>query len=178
MRIAMLGCKGVPASMAHGGGIERHVEQLASGLVERGHDVTVYVRSYTNPRKRKTWKGCKLVTLPTWRRKNLETIIHVFMASFHAIRGKFDIIHYHGVGPSTLSWIPRLFAPNAKVVVTFHSRDQFHEKWNLLARAYLAWGEWTSIRFPHTTIAVSHVIQTFCWRMYQKKPHFIPNGVE
>jgi glycosyltransferase involved in cell wall biosynthesis len=63
-------------------------------------------------------------------------------------------------------------------VVTFHSRDRFHEKWNIFARLYLAWGELTAIKFPHATIAVSHVIQRFSWRLFQEKPYFIPNGVE
>lgn len=178
MRIAFLGCRGVPAAMAHGGGIERHVEKLAPLLVGKGHELTIYVRSYTNPRKRKTWRGCKLVTLPTIRRKHFDTIVHVFLSTIHALNKHYDIIHYHGVGPSTLAWIPRIFCPRTNVVVTFHSRDQFHEKWNFIARAYLAWGEWTAIRFPHATIAVSHVIQRFCWRMFNEKPYFIPNGVD
>lgn len=178
MRIAMIGCKGIPATMAHGGGIERHVEKLAPRLVNRGHDVTVYVRPYTNPRKHKSWKGVHLLTLKTIKTKNLEAISHTFVSTMHAIFQQYDIIHYHGVGPSTLAWIPRVFSPKTKVVVTFHSRDQFHEKWNLFAKLYLAWGEWTAIRFPHATIAVSHVIQLFCKKMYGKKPFFIPNGVE
>jgi glycosyltransferase involved in cell wall biosynthesis len=178
MRIAFLGCKGVPASMAHGGGIESHVEHLAPRLADRGHEITIYVRAYTNPRKRRTWKGCRLVTLPTIRTKNLETIVHVFLSTLHVIGRGYHVIHYHGVGPSTLAWIPRIFCPRAKVVVTFHSRDRFHEKWNVFARAYLAWGEWTAVRFPHATIAVSHVIQTFCRRLFHESVYFIPNGVE
>ena len=38
----------------------------------------------------------------------------------HAAR----VIHYHGVGPATLAWIPRLFKPKAKVVVTLHALDR------------------------------------------------------
>lgn len=178
MRIAMLGAKCVPASVAAGGGVERHVEELSKRLAERGHEVTVYVRSYCNPKRRKSWQGCRLVTLPTIRTKHLETFVHVLLSSCHALFKRYDVIHYHGVGPSTLAWIPRLFASRSKVVVTFHSRDQFHEKWNIFARAYLAWGEWTAVRFPHRTIAVSHVIQQFCRRMYGKETSYIPNGVE
>jgi glycosyltransferase involved in cell wall biosynthesis len=178
MRIAMIGCKGVPATMAFGGGVERHVEQLAPRLVKLGHDVAVYVRPYTNPRRRKTWNGCRLVTVPAIRQKHVETISHVFLSTLHAVRRNYDVIHYHGVGPSTVAWIVRLLAPRTKVIVTFHSRDRFHEKWNVIGRAYLAWGEWTAVNFPHRTIAVSHVIQKFCGHMYGKKPIFIPNGIE
>jgi glycosyltransferase involved in cell wall biosynthesis len=178
MRIAMIGCKGVPATMAFGGGVERHVEQLAPRLAAFGHEVTVYVRPFTNPRRHRTWNGCRLITIPTIRQKHVETITHVFLSSIHAIGQGYDIVHYHGVGPSTVAWIVRLFAPKTKVVVTFHSRDQFHEKWNVFGRMYLAWGEWTAVRFPHATIAVSHVIQKFCERMYGVHVAFIPNGIE
>lgn len=178
MRIAMIGVKGIPAAMASGGGIERHVEQLAPRLADLGHEVTVYVRRYTNPREIRTWNGVHLVTLPAIRRKNFETIFHTLLSTIHACRRRYDIIHYHGVGPSTLAWIPRIFSRRARVVVTFHSRDQFHEKWNVLAKMYLAWGEWTAVMFPHATIAVSHVIQQFCLKLFGKKPFFIPNGVE
>lgn len=177
MKLAMIGAKGVPAAMAEGGGVERHLEQLSSRLAQHGHRVTVYVRRHYNPTGKLTWKGCRLVTLPTIRTKHLETIVHVFLCTLHAIRRGYDIIHYHGVGPSTLAWIPRLFAPRSKVVVTFHSRDQFHEKWNFIARAYLAWGEWTAVYFPHATIAVSHVIQQFCLKLFKRETVYIPNGV-
>lgn len=178
MRIAMIGAKGVPAQVAAGGGVERHVDELSRRLAERGHEVTIYVRAHYNQGRRKTWRGCRLVTLPTIRTKHLETFVSVLLSSFHVLGQGCDIIHYHGVGPSTLAWIPRLFAPRSKVVVTFHSRDQFHEKWNLLARMFLAWGEWTAIKFPHKTIAVSHVIQQFCKRLFGAVTIYIPNGVE
>jgi glycosyltransferase involved in cell wall biosynthesis len=178
MRIAMIGSKGIPATLAHGGGVERHVEELSTRLVEEGHSVTVYVRTRYNTSKRKTWKGCKLVTLPTIYRKNFEAIVHVFLSTIHALSQGYDIIHYHGVGPSTLAWIPRVFAPKARVVVTFHSHDKDHEKWNAFAKAYLAWGEWTAVRFPHATISVSHVIKQFCKQMFEMDVTYIPNGVE
>lgn len=178
MRIAMIGQKGIPASMALGGGIERHVEELSRALAERGHHVTVYVRPYTNPKRRRIWNGVHLVTLPTIRRKHLDAIVHVFLASIHVLFQNVDVIHYHNVGPSTLAWIPRVFKPRAKVVVTFHGRDQFHEKWNWFARAYLAYGEWTACTFPHLTIAVSHELKLFCELMFHRLTVYIPNAVE
>ena len=177
MRIAMIGCKGIPASLARGGGIERHVEILSNRLADMGHDVSVYVRPYANPRQRMTLKKIKLVTIPSLRTKYLDAWTHTLFSLCHAIFQGYDIIHIHGVGPSTLAWIPRLFSPRSSVVVTFHSRDRFHEKWSIFGRLYLAYGEWTAVTFPHATIAVSHVIQQYCKRMFHKTPYFIPNGV-
>lgn len=178
LRIAMIGVKGIPASLAMGGGIESHVEKLSKHLVARGHRVSVYVRPYANPERKKHWEGVGLITLPTIWRKNFDAITHTLLASIHVLFQDVDVIHYHAVGPSTLSWIPRLFKPRAKVIATFHGRDRFHEKWSWLARAYLAFGEWAICRFPHVTIAVSHEIKTFCERMYGRDAIHIPNGVE
>lgn len=178
MRIVLIGAKGIPASASQGGGIERHVEILASMLAERGHRVTTYVRSYANPERKKKWKGVHLLTLPTIRRKHFDAIIHTFLASVHVLFQDVDVIHYHGVGPSLLSWIPRICKPSARIVVTFHSRDRFHDKWGALARLVLALGEWTACTIPHLTIAVSHGIQLFCEKMFGCPAVYIPNGVE
>lgn len=175
----MIGAKGLPGLRPVGGGIEVHVERLSRHLAGRGHEITVYVRKYANPLEKKTHKGLKLVTLPSWNRKNLDTITHVFLASWHAIVQDYDIIHYHGIGPATLAWIPRLFSRSSRVIVTFHSRDQFHEKWGLLAKVYLAMAEWASVKLPHATIAVSHNIQLLCSMLFRgRRTYYVPNGVE
>lgn len=180
MRIAMIGCKGIPAASALGGGIETHVEELSTRLARRGHRVIVYVRPYANPERKTHWNGVQLITLPSVRTKNFDAITHTLLATAHVLFQKVDIIHYHGVGPSTLAWIPRVFKPRAKIVATFHGRDRFHEKWGWFARAYLAFGEWTAVLFPHATIVVSHVLQVFAKRLYGRREHlhYIPNGVD
>ncbi|MEO5927436.1 MAG: glycosyltransferase family 4 protein [Patescibacteria group bacterium] len=178
MRIAMIGAKGIATPAIQGGGIERHVELLAERLVQDGHSVTVYVRSYTNPTGRKIWNGVRLKTIWTIRNKSLDTIIYTILATLAVLRQNVDIVHYHGVGPSTLAWIPRLLKRHARVFATFHSQDKLHEKWGFIARAYLAYGEWAACHFPHKTIAVSHGIQLFCQQMYGRDAIYIPNGVD
>ena len=173
----MVGAKGIPVEAGLSGGIERVVEELSSRLVEKGHNVTVYARPYQNTKKRKVWNGVKIVTVPCLRLRYAETVSHVLLSLLHASFQRWDIIHIHGVGPSTLSWIPRLLNPRARVVVTFHARDQFHELQHPAARIFLAFGEWTAVRFPHATIAVSHVIQEFCKKAFRADAVLIPNAV-
>ena len=177
MRIAMIGCKGIPAATSHGGGIETHVEELSTRLVADGNEVAVYVRPYANPDRKTSYKGVRLITIPTFHSKHLDTITHTSLSTIHALFQPFDVLHYHGVGPSTLAWIPRVFRWPVKVVVTFHSRDRFHEKWEWFARAYLAFGEWTAVNFPHATIAASHEIKLFCRKRFGRHAWYIPNGV-
>ncbi len=176
MRIAMIGQKTVPFIGGKGGGVERHVEELAHRLVKKGHEVTAYSRSYLIDKKITDYKGVKLLYTPSVPTKNLDTITHVLTSTIHALFQKYDIIHYHGVGPSTLSWLPRIFNPRVKVIVTFHSIDRFHKKWGAFARWYLGFGEWTAVKFPHKTIAVSRSIQQYCEQRFKKTPVYIPNG--
>lgn len=173
----MIGQKGVGV-VDRGGGIEKHVTEIATRLVGRGHQVTVYTRKAYQQDGRTEYQGVRLVYVPTVYRKNLEAIVHSFLATLHALRQPYDIIHYHGVGPATLAWIPRLLKPHAKVVVTFHSQDRFHQKWSAPARAYLRFGEWASVRFPDACIAVSHTLQVLIRKTYGRQVIFIPNGAE
>lgn len=174
MNIAMIGQKGMPA--IHGG-VERHVEGLSKRLVERGLDVTVYARAWYSPDMHTELDGVAIRYVPTIHTKHLDTITHTFLATIDAIRNKVDIIHYHGVGPSLLSWIPRVFAPHIRVVTTFHSIDRKHRKWNLFARFMLMVGEWTSCAFSHRTIAVSQTIKQYARDVYDAEVDYIPNAV-
>jgi len=177
MRIAMIGQKGI-ATGGRAGGIERHVREVAKRLAFIGHEVFVYARAKYDPEKPESFEGAQLIYLPTIYSKHIEAILHTFFASVHAVRQDYDIIHYHGVGPATLAWIPKLFARNAKVVVTFHSQDRFHKKWGWFAKAYLLFGEWASVAFSDYCIAVSHEMQVFCRNRFKREVVYIPNGAE
>lgn len=174
MRIAMIGQKGIPAIY---GGIERHVEDLSLELVKQGHDVLVYARAWYTPTALKNYHGVRVIHTPTIHTKNLDAIVGTLTATIHALFQKVDVMHYHGVGPALLSWIPRIFAPKTKVIVTFHCVDRYHQKWSQFAKLMLWLGEKAACTFPHQTIAVSRTIQNYCLNEFHTKTDFIPNGV-
>ena len=180
MRIAMVGQKGIPAVY---GGVERHVEELSTRLSEGGFDVTVFCRPWYGDKskiknqKSKIYKGVKLVYLPSLKTKHFDAISHTFLATIYAMLGKYDIIHYHGVGPSLLSWLPRIFCRKIKIVTTFHCIDRKHQKWGLFAKLTLRAGEWAACRFAHETITVSKTLQQYCSEAYDKDTSYVPNGV-
>ncbi|MBI2444706.1 MAG: glycosyltransferase family 4 protein [Candidatus Magasanikbacteria bacterium] len=175
MRIAFIGQKGFPARY---GGVERHAEELARELAASGHEVLLYARRwYTSPpAPNKTPPGIKIIFTPSLHTKHLDTITHTLTATIHALTQKPDVIHYHGVGPSLLSWLPRLLAPRARVIVTFHTIDRLHQKWGWFARGVLRLGELAACRFPHETIAVSRTLRNYCLTEYARPARYIPNG--
>ena len=174
MRIAMIGQKGIPIKF---GGVERHVESLAVRLGSTGHQVTVYTRAWYGRSNPNFSVGVRSIVVPTIKTKNLDAIVHTFIATLHAIFTGTDIIHYHGVGPSLMSWLPRLLAPRIKVVSTFHCIDRKHQKWGLFARLMLKLGERFACTFPHKTIVVSKTLQSYCDNLYPNRTEYIPNGI-
>jgi len=174
MRIAMIGQKGIPAIY---GGVERHVHDLSVRLVEAGNDVTVYSRSWYTEGKDAPVSGVGVKLVPTIKTKHLDAIVHTLLSTIHAVTQKYDVIHYHAVGPSLLSWIPRIFAPKTKIVTTFHCVDRYHQKWNVFARFMLRLGERTACAFAHETITVSQSLKNYCENEYQADTTYIPNGV-
>jgi glycosyltransferase involved in cell wall biosynthesis len=174
MHIAMIGQKGIPTRF---GGIERHVEALAVRLGAAGHRVTVFSRGWYAPARAEFSKGVRVVVTPTIATKHLDAIVHTFTSTVRAIRDGVDIIHYHGVGPSLLAWIPRIFAPRIRVVATFHCIDRHHQKWNVFARFALGLGERAACSFAHETIAVSRTLQSYCDNSFSVHTRYIPNGI-
>ena len=160
------------------GGVEKHVERLAVGLVAKGHDVYAYTRPWYTSAKKKQYKGVNLISIGSIRTKNFDTITHTLLASLDVLKRDFDVVHYHGVGPALLAWIPKLFKPSTKVVITFHCIDRYHQKWGYVARLALYFGEWMATHFAHDTITVSKVLQSYCADNFNADTIYIPNGVD
>lgn len=175
MKITMIGQKGVPSRF---GGIETHVTELSTRLVDAGHHVIAYARRWYSDKKEKRYNGIDIQYIPTIRTKHLDAIVHTALSLIHAsLFVRPDIIHIHGVGPALLSWIPRILRPQATVIVTFHCIDRNHAKWNGFARLLLKWGEKAAVIFPHATITVSKTLQNYAAVEYGQETEYIPNGI-
>jgi len=173
MKFAFIGQKGIPSSF---GGVECHVDQVSRGLVRQGYGSVVYVRNWYTEKKLKNYEGVSLIHIPTIKTKHLDASVHIFLSSLHAVFKRSDIIHYHGIGPSFFSIIPRLFGK--KILTTVHRLDWATEKWGKLAKICLKVGEYVSIKIPHQTIVVSEEMKCYFKDKYNKEVIHIPNGVE
>lgn len=175
MKIAMIGQKGIPSP---GGGIEKHVEELSTRLVKAGHEVYVYTRPAYVKKDLKSYQGVNLVSLPTIKSKHLDAIVHTFLATMHAIFSrKYDLVHYHGIGPSSLLFLVKILRPGLPVTATFHCQDYYHQKWGAFAQMYLKFGEYMCCKFADKVIAVSHGLKEYAEKKYNRKVNYIPNGV-
>lgn len=173
MHIAMIGQRGLPATF---GGVERHVEELGSRLVSRGHQVTVFCRSNYTTARQVEHRGMHLRHLPTLNTKHLDAIAHSVVSSFAAMADRPDIIHYHALGPGLAAPLPRMFS-TAKVVLTVHGLDHQRSKWGVAARQVLKTAAWASARVPDTTIVVSRALADHYAQVYGHETVYLPNGV-
>ncbi|MFZ2881719.1 MAG: glycosyltransferase family 4 protein, partial [Candidatus Moraniibacteriota bacterium] len=175
MKIAYIGQKGIPVKT---GGVERYVEEVATRMARNGHEVFVYVRNNYTDKNLHEYEGAKLIHLPSIPTKNLDAISHTFFATMHALFQNYDVIHYHSIGPTSLSIIPKILKIKAVIISTFQCQDYFHKKWGVFARAYLRFSEKLTCTIPDETIAISQMLYDHAKEKYGSSPVIIPNGAE
>jgi glycosyltransferase involved in cell wall biosynthesis len=171
MRIAMIGQKGIPASY---GGIERHVDEISTLLAERGHSVYVYCRPYYTEIDG-DYKGVHLVKTPSIKTRHLDAATHTILSTVHVLSLKPDVVHYHALGPSALSFVPRI--TGARTVTTVHGLDWRGGKWGPMAKWLLQRCEFGASRFPNRAIVVSRILKSYFECKYGREVTYIPNGV-
>lgn len=174
MKIVVTGTRGIPNVM---GGVETHCEELFPRIAEKGEDVTVIRRSNYVSDGLTEWRGVKLVTLPSPKKKSLEAIIHTFRAINEAKKLGADVLHIHAIGPALL--VPYAKLLGMKVVFTHHGPDYDRDKWGFTAKTILKLGERMGCRFADEVIVISDVIKSLIARKYGRTEHvhLIYNGV-
>lgn len=171
LKIAYIGARGVIGTYS---GIETYYEEVGSRLVDLGHEVTAYCRTYFTPDV-ESHRGVQVRRLPSLRSKHLETISHSVLSTLDCLVRDFDIVQYHAIGSAPLALIPRVFGK--RTVVSVRGLDWQRAKWGAFARFVLKVGEWAAVRSPTTTIVVSQNLQRHYQNAHGRTPHFIPNAV-
>ena len=156
MRIAILGTRGIPASY---GGFETFAEHLATRLVARGHEVTVYCRShYVSPRQLE-YHGVNLKVLPTVRHKYFDTVVHTFLSAIHAVPRRFDAALICNAANAPFSPILRL--TGTPVAINVDGLEHKRKKWGALGRKYYSLAEYLSTLLPNEMVTDAQVIQDY-----------------
>lgn len=131
LRIALFGGRGLPHTY---GGYEAFFLELAPRLVERGHEVIVYNRRSLFPEKPKTYRGVRLIYLPSIETKSLGTPTHSLACVFDVLFRKVDVVLAANVANSFHLIVPRLFGMN--VACNVDGLDWKRDKWGSIAKKY------------------------------------------
>ena len=173
MRIAILGTRGIPASY---GGFETFAEHLATRLVARGHEVTVYCRShYVSPRQLE-YHGVKLTVLPTVQHKYFDTVVHTFLSALHAVPRRFDAALICNAANAPFSLFLRL--TGTPVAINVDGLEHKRKKWGALGRKYYRLTEYLSTLLPNEMVTDAQVIQDYYLARHNAPSTMIAYGSE
>ncbi|KPQ36993.1 MAG: Glycosyltransferase [Phormidesmis priestleyi Ana] len=179
MRIAVIGSKGLPP---HQGGIEHHCAEIYPRIVAAGHSVDLYARSSYNPNMARaiSYKGVRVITVPSIRLRGVDALacsgLSAAIAALKRPQGRpYDIIHFHALGPSLFTPLPKLFS-SAKILTTCHGLDWQRAKWGNFSSSVIKTGEQTAVRFADHLVVVSEALRDYFYKTYGKEATYIENA--
>jgi glycosyltransferase involved in cell wall biosynthesis len=171
MRIALLGTRGIPASY---GGFETFAEQLSVRLAAKGHGVTVYGRSNYIRARDKIYRGVTLVVLPNVMHKYLDTPVHTFLCTLHALFHRYDVYFYCNSANAFSTLFPRLLGK--KVVLNVDGLEWKRAKWNAFGRAVYRVSEFLATVIPQCVVTDARTVEAYYDQRFRKKSVWIPYG--
>ena len=183
IKVAFVGLRGIPAVY---GGVDRVIEEIGTGLTERGHDVVVYCWKNIYRERPKEYKKSRLKYLPTIPVKYLGTLIHTFLGCLSAVRQDVEIVHINNLENAIFGIIPRLFGK--KVVIQPHGPawpllkwGSFKERFSynskiVLSRIFLYFCRFPTILLPHKVVVISRTDAEYVSKRNLDKFVLIHNG--
>jgi glycosyltransferase involved in cell wall biosynthesis len=171
--VAVLGTRGIPAAY---GGFETFAEQLSLRLVARGVPVTVYCRRHFASGA-ESWRGIRLVTLPTIRTKYLDTVVHTAVSAAHLVltRGPRDVLLCNAANAPV---VPLLRLAGRRVVHNVDGLEWRRGKWGVLGRSWYRMGEWLSVRTASVLVTDAEEVRTYYRVRHETDSVMVPYGAE
>ncbi len=175
MKIAVIGTKGLPPKQ---GGIEHYCAEVYPRIVAQGHSVDLFGRSSYTDRSwldRYNFQGVQVISLPGWDLRGMDAFISSALGAIASSGKRYDIVHFHALGPALFTWLPKI-ASSAKVVVTCQGLDWQRAKWGTTSSRLIRMGERAAVRFADEIIVVSKDLQSYFSNTYGRETVYIPNA--
>lgn len=172
MKIAILGTRGIPN---YYGGFEQFAEYLSVGLVQRGHDITVY-NSHSHPYQEKEFNGVKIKHIydPENRIGTAGQFIYDLLCILDTRKHDYDIILQLGYTSSSVFFD---LHPKGSIVVTnMDGLEWKRTKYSAKVQKFLQWAESLAVRKSDYLISDSVGIQSYLQSKYSAKSVYIPYG--
>jgi glycosyltransferase involved in cell wall biosynthesis len=173
MRIAILGSRGFPSTY---GGFETLVRHLSRGLVQDGHDVTVYCRAPSEGRHEWTAEGVRCVWTPGRDTTSASTLSFGFTSHVHAATQSFEVALVLNVANGY--YLPLLSARGTPTVLNTDGVEWERGKWGPLARKVFYRGAQLSAQYADVLVSDSRAIADIWQQEFEVRPRFIPYGAD
>lgn len=175
MKIAILGTRGIPNNY---GGFEQFAEYISVGLVELGHDVTVY-NPHFHGYQEDTFKGVKIekVKSPEQSIGAVGNFIYDYRSLKHALTKDFDLIYEAGYGTASPSYF---LLKNSKIPVltNMDGLEWKRSKWNFITRRLMRYFETLAIKKSHYLISDNLGIQQYYKEFHNTDTIYLPYGAD
>lgn len=174
-RLAFIGCRGVPARYA---GFETVVEELGARLADKGYLVEVFNRRHLYTKRLESYRGMKIIYLPTLRFRHMETIVHTILSvlalCFRRASQKPDLVYLCGVGNAVVA--PLLHLRGIRVVANVDGIDFKREKWGAPAQVWLWFSERLVPKVADRVVADNLTVVHHYERQHKFTPEYISYG--
>ena len=175
MKIAVIGTKGLPPKQ---GGIEHYCAEVYPRMVAQGYSVDLFAHSsYLQSRwfESSDFQGVRVISLPTGQIKGIDAFVASALGAITSIGKQYDIVHFHALGPSLFTFLPK-FTSRAKIVVTCQGLDWQRAKWKGFSSEVIRSGEKQAVRFADEIIVVSKALKSYFLENYGRETVYIPNA--
>lgn len=171
LSIAMVGTRGVPARY---GGFETAVEEVGKRLAARGHRVRVYCREGNVEETMTSYLGMELVTLPTLRKRSLDTLAHTGISSMHLVAHRTDAAFVFN--SANAPFLPVLRAAGIPVATHVDGLEWKRAKWGPAGQKYYRRAESAAVRLSDALIADAQGIADYYDREFGAETELIAYG--
>lgn len=174
MRIAILGTRGIPNAY---GGFEQVAQQLSVGLVQLGHEVTVY-NPETHPYKDDSWNGVKIVRCYSPRSEgSAGQFLYDLACTMHARKQPFDVWLLLGYTSSSVwGWLyPK---KTTALISNMDGAEWKRAKYPFAVRSFLRMAEKLAVKHSQFLVADSLAVRDYLDQKYGVFSKFIAYGAE
>lgn len=174
MRVAILGTRGIPN---YYGGFEQFAQYLSEGLVELGHEVSVY-NSHNHPYQKSVWNGVQIIHCfdPEDKLGTAGQFVYDLNCVLDSRKRNFDVILQLGYTSSSVwNW---LFSKKVTIVTNMDGLEWKRSKYSKPVQSFLKFAERLAVRFSDSLVADSKGIQDHLQKKYRKDSIYIPYGAD
>lgn len=170
-KIAIIGCKGLPAY----GGLERATEEILKYLDSK-YDFTIYEIDSHKEKDKPTSVKYNSILFKGNKSKRFNTFVYYIKSALHAIFvGKYDIVHLHHLYSGFICPILRI---KYKVIGTVRGIvPVFDNKWNVFDSLLFKTFEIIFLNFSSIVVSVSKPQIEYLKKRTPKNIHYVPNGI-
>ena len=173
LRVAIIGSRGYPFVYS---GYETLVKALAERWPAQNVELTVYCHAYLFKDKPKMVNGVRLVYIPTIASKILAQPLHSFLAFWHVVFSKNNVVLVLNVSNGPFGIITRLFGK--PTMMNVDGLEWLRPKWKGFGATYFKWAAKMSVRFNDLLITDADAMQAIYLKEFGAQSEVITYGAE